>query len=327
MTKYNIEGGLDFYSELYKSLDIEENENKSEEDSNLCLITNKPLIEYHFKMNCGHKFNYIPLYLDIKNHKEKYNGMESTTSHLKPNEIRCPYCRNKQIGVLPHYEELGLSKIHGVNTINPNYISQSKYSSASKPFKPCEFLTPNPNFDSNMEETENENCQFFKCYFLGSKISKSDIELMNNENECYYCYSHRKKVINRYKKVVADKLKEDAKNAKIEKKEKDKQKAKEEKDKAKEEKQKAKEEKQKAKEEAKEELENTVMEFKKNSKLKKNDIVNTIVGKIDISSNEISEGCIAILKTGQNKGQKCCSKIITNQLCKRHYKMPQQESN
>ena len=72
MMKYNIEGGIDFYSELYKSLDIEENENKTEEDSNLCLISNQPLNEYHFKMICGHKFNYIPLYLDIKNHKEKY---------------------------------------------------------------------------------------------------------------------------------------------------------------------------------------------------------------------------------------------------------------
>ena len=177
MTKYTIEGGIDFYSELYKSLDIEENENKTEEDTNLCLITNKPLCEYNFKMNCGHKFNYAPLYLDIKNHKEKYNGMESTGSHLKPNEIRCPYCRNKQIGVLPYYEELGLSKIHGVNIINPNYITQSKYSSSSKPFKPCQFLTPNPKFDPNIEETEETNCKFLKCHFLGSQISKSDIEL------------------------------------------------------------------------------------------------------------------------------------------------------
>jgi hypothetical protein len=35
MKKYNIEGGIDFYSELYKSLDVEENEHKTEEDSKL----------------------------------------------------------------------------------------------------------------------------------------------------------------------------------------------------------------------------------------------------------------------------------------------------
>ena len=34
MSKYNIEGGIDFFSELYKSLDIEENEQKTEEDNN-----------------------------------------------------------------------------------------------------------------------------------------------------------------------------------------------------------------------------------------------------------------------------------------------------
>ena len=67
--KYNIEGGIDFYSELYKSLDIEENEHKTIEDLNMCLITNSPLESNHIQLTCGHKFNYIPLYFDIKNHK------------------------------------------------------------------------------------------------------------------------------------------------------------------------------------------------------------------------------------------------------------------
>ena len=135
---------------------------------------------------------------------------------------------------------------------------------------------------------------------------------MNNENECYYCYSHRKKVIKQHKKVVEDKLKEDTKKAKIQKKEEEKQKAKELKQKAKEEKQKAKEE-----------LEKTVMELKKNNKTKKNEISNTVVGIIDISQNEVvNEGCVAILKTGQNKGKQCCSKIVCSSLCKRHYKIP-----
>ena len=235
MTKYTIEGGIDFYSELYKSLDIEENENKTEQDSNLCLITNQPLKECYFKMDCGHKFNYAPLYLDIKNHKEKYNGMESNSSHLKPNEIRCPYCRNKQNGVLPYYEELGLSKIHGVNIVNPNYISQSKYYGSSKHYKTCQFVKPNLLFDPDVEENEISNYKFSKCYKLGSKISKSDIELMNNENELYYCYLHKNQVIKKYKKDIADKLKEDAKNEKIKKKEEAKQKADEEKQKLKDE--------------------------------------------------------------------------------------------
>ena len=56
MKKYNIEGGIDFFSELYKSLEDEENKFKTEDDNNLCLITNQPLTDKFVKMECGHKF-------------------------------------------------------------------------------------------------------------------------------------------------------------------------------------------------------------------------------------------------------------------------------
>ena len=47
MNKYKIEGSIDFFSELYKSLDDEENE-KNDEQDNLCLITNLPLNDNFF---------------------------------------------------------------------------------------------------------------------------------------------------------------------------------------------------------------------------------------------------------------------------------------
>ena len=54
MSTYLIEGGLNFYDEL--------NNSDCEEDyDNNCLITNEPLIDKFVKMECGHKFNYIPL--------------------------------------------------------------------------------------------------------------------------------------------------------------------------------------------------------------------------------------------------------------------------
>jgi hypothetical protein len=136
MTKYKIEGGVDFFSELYKSLD-DDDDDKDNED-NLCLISNLPLVDKYFKMDCGHKFNYIPLFLDTKNHKQKFNGMEGSSSRLSNIEIRCPYCRKKHKGVLPYYEELGLPKIEGVNNINPNY----KVSNGSN-YKHCQFLILN----------------------------------------------------------------------------------------------------------------------------------------------------------------------------------------
>ena len=70
MNKYNIEGGIDFFAELYKSLDNEESKEKTEEDNNKCLISNQLLTDKHVTMKCGHKFNYIPLYYDILNHKK-----------------------------------------------------------------------------------------------------------------------------------------------------------------------------------------------------------------------------------------------------------------
>jgi DNA-directed RNA polymerase subunit RPC12/RpoP len=186
MKKYNIEGSIDFFSELYKSLD--------DEDENLCLITNLPLSEKYVTMDCGHKFNYIPLYFDIKNHKQKFNGMEGSSSRLNKNEIRCPYCRNRHKGVLPYYEDLGLAKIDGVNFVDPNYKSHVNTSSC---YKHCQFLTPNPNFNplgENASETNasnNNNCKYFLCFHMGSKINFQYGQETgeNYGDDKYYCWN------------------------------------------------------------------------------------------------------------------------------------------
>ena len=163
MTDYIIEGNVNFYHELYNSLDIEDEYNN--DNDNLCLITNQPLTENFIKMECGHKFNYLPLFYDIKNHKQKFNGMEGSSSKLNMNQIRCPYCRKKQIGILPYYQELELGKITGVNYINPDY----KDKLACCRYRRCEFLTPNPNYCAqgiNPLETSpypTANCKFFTC--------------------------------------------------------------------------------------------------------------------------------------------------------------------
>ena len=113
MVNYLVEGAVNFYEELYKSLDIEDDKNEIEQ---VCLITNLPLTNFHVSLECGHKFNYEPLYNDILNHKSKFNNMERCM--LKALEIRCPYCRKIQKKMLPYYQELGFKKIHGVNYID-----------------------------------------------------------------------------------------------------------------------------------------------------------------------------------------------------------------
>jgi len=112
MPKYIIDGNINFYDELYKSLDEKtDKEEEEEEYENKCLITNCVLTDTHVKLTCGHKFNYDALFHDISMHKKKHNFMEKDI--LRQNEIRCPYCRNVQKTLLPELE--GYDKVNGVN--------------------------------------------------------------------------------------------------------------------------------------------------------------------------------------------------------------------
>jgi hypothetical protein len=319
MKTYNIESGINFFDELYKSLDIQENDHKCDDDNNRCLITNEILTDKFFEMNCGHKFNYIALYKDLINHKQKFNLMESSKGQLKIDELRCPYCRNKHTGLLPYYEDLNLEKVHGVNYIDEN----KNYKYTTNSYKPCEYLTENVNYDaSGNEPIESSvdtslNCKFIKCMLYGNKIHN----LLNFGDEKCYCYLHKKTVIKKYKKDKADKIKEEKIQAKI--------KLKEEVKKAKEE---AKQKEKEAKQKIKDELKNLVKEQKtnkKNIKISNTDEgENVVMGLICLPQitekpkNTSKEECIEILKTGVNKGNKCGCKCYIGEYCKRHYKLP-----
>ena len=314
MKKYNIEGGIDFFSELYKSLEDEENKFKTEDDNNLCLITNQPLTDKFVTMECGHKFNYIPLFNDLVNHKKKFNNMEGTATHLKNNEIRCPYCRKKTAEVLPYYEDLGLAKVNGVNyiDINTNNVLDSYCNGI---YKLCQFIKPNVFFNPESKNIIEyykqglniEDCKSIKCNYLGTQLSNY---CHDYNDEKFYCYQHKIQIIRKYKKEIADKIKEE--------KEKIKQKEKEEKQKAK---QKEKEEKQKAKDD----LKKSVKMAKMNKKQKTNDtnVVtdNVVIGVSDVVISEDIQLCTEILKTGPKKGTSCGTKIFENNLCKRHYNL------
>ena len=310
MDKYDIEGGIDFFSELYKSLDETTDEDAPNES--VCLITEQPLAEFHVTMKCGHKFNYKPLYLDIKNHKQKFNNLESSSGRLGYNEMRCPYCRNKQVGTLPYHEELGLPKVHGINYIDPNYKPLNASSMYKHFLSPCEFLTPNVHFDpsaSEIIESSHDidaNCKFYKCGHLGSQInSYAGISAMENfGDEKHYCWSHKKQVIKKYKRDLILKAKEEVKAKKMQIKEELKQAKEAEKQKIKEDKQKAKDEKKKTK-----------------TKKPKQEAENVVLGPVvigGVSESNAVVGCIEILKAGARKGHACGGKILEDNLCKRH---------
>ena len=130
MTQYIVEDNIDFFAELNKSSSnnniIIDTNNTNENDKNndnaleKCLITNKPLDKNHIKLECNHTFNFIPLYLEIKQQKTIKNFNEIIL--LKKNQIKCPYCRNIQSKLLPYYNKHNVSlesniveKISGVN--------------------------------------------------------------------------------------------------------------------------------------------------------------------------------------------------------------------
>lgn len=235
MVKYIIEGNIDFYEELYKSIGQEtkkeepkesiEQSNKTGEDDQeepfLCLISNMPLTENFVKMNCGHKFNYIPLYNDILNHKKKFNIMEHKS--LKNIEIRCPYCRKVQEELLPYHKYPGVKEVHGVNYFDPTVVLKNQ----------CACCNHYTNMTFIIGKCEYELLE------KGEECTNTSVLLLE-QNKKYYCLYHKYKMSNDL-----------AKKMKLEKLAFKKKQIEEEKQKKLDEKMKAKEDKMKAKEDAK----------------------------------------------------------------------------
>jgi len=174
MSNYVIEGNFDFYKELYESLDDSDN-NIDEQSAQVCLITNTPLTKHFVELECKHAFNYVPLFKDLVNHKTKFSTLD--THRLKVNEIRCPYCRNKQGNVLPYIEELGLPKEHGVNWINMELMSTT-----------------------NVVDLKLGQC----CWGNGNECTAIHV-LTNGSTNMDYCYYHYK--LTARKMLMAQKLK------------------------------------------------------------------------------------------------------------------------
>ena len=135
---------LDFYKELNNTVEDE----KIGENENICLITHVKLEDTCIKLNCGHSFNYAPLYNECRN--QKYNFVNSKNYYNSSNklhtwQIMCPYCRNVQNNLLPCIESKNTPLLKGVNTpikycmyLNKcNYIYKSGKNKGITCSKPC----------------------------------------------------------------------------------------------------------------------------------------------------------------------------------------------
>jgi len=284
MTKYVLEGQIDFYSELYNGLD----DNQVINDDNKCLITGQELVDKFVTLGCGHKFNYTPLYNDIKNHKQKFNTMESISTHLKSTEIRCPYCREKHNKLLPYYEELNLPKLHGVN-----HLIFQKLSSNQEYVKKCDYTSAKTVINNDTIEVLN-----IKCYKMGTQINYTNGQLCgeNYDDEKYYCQLHKKQMVKMYKKDIINKEKTELKvlknNAKIE---------------------------------MHNLLNKLKQEAKLKKETEQTDPSSNYINQMEHLMNELF-GCNEILKTGLKKGQYCNCTIVNENMCKRHYNIKLKKS-
>jgi len=308
MAKYTIEGGINFYEELYKSLDEDENI----KDEHVCQITGMPLVDRHITLECNHKFNYGALYKEIS--KQKYIFRTYNLETLSKSEfqkfkdantdyfIKCPYCRCIQFKLLPYYEDSEYPLKYGINS-----LEKTQYDIGF-------LIKTNPGYNHSYTSYGYTFYQGTCCKVIGEKDGVN-----------VFCSSkYSASVLEMNKSFCSFHIRAEVKQYKLEKKANDKLLIQKEKEKVKLEKQLEKEQKQLEKQ--KKQLEKQ-LEKEKEPKPKKQKKLNNIILSQSIQIGEFNDGleavpndngCSAILKTGAKKGQMCGASINKDGLCLRH---------
>ena len=293
MTNYNIEGNINFYNELFKSLDDE-----SEDEATLCQINGLPLDANSVKLECSHQFNYAPLYKEICTQKFNFKTYDTNAlnkkDYLKVKDskldyfIKCPYCRHIQFTILPYYEELGLKPKYGVNSLDPSLTDKpklyNKYGSDDYTFYLYNKLFKKGECCVIVNDLANTKCS----YMYTTLVENSDKS---------FCQLHYRSGIKQIKMNEKQKQKDDLKKQKED----------------------VLEAKQKLLDEK-----NTERVAKGLAPLKRLPTIKNVVQQPQTigaygPDEEQSIGCKAVLKSGPNKGSNCgCNKIDETGLCKRH---------
>jgi hypothetical protein len=317
MLKYNIEGNINFYESLYKSLDDD-----SDDEDTLCQITGSPLDSKAITLECKHKFNYEALYKEICNQrfvfktyeyiKLSYKEQKILADSNKDYFIKCPYCRNIQFTILPYYDELGLDKKYGINSLDPSLPEKIVYTYRYKP-KPHTICAENKMFSCYGVLFKQGKC----CYKLNEPLSNNNLYECKQlycavipNTELSYCNAHYRAGLVNHKQSLKQALKN--------------------------EKEKIKNDKQKLLDEKNAERvanglkplkylskKNTVQSLIQISQYvtedQENDNMISNVSENNMISNVNSTGCKSVLKSGPNKGKQCgCLKIFKDGMCKRH---------
>lgn len=118
----------EFFKLLNDTDNTDDNNCKQQHDTILdrCMITDSELQDNYITLKCGHKFNYIPLYNEIKYQKTNKYSITYDYTKLGINQIKCPYCRTITNNILPYFSRYG-NEIDNVELIR-GVTTPSKYS-------------------------------------------------------------------------------------------------------------------------------------------------------------------------------------------------------
>ncbi|RPG17259.1 MAG: hypothetical protein CBC84_002315 [Pelagibacteraceae bacterium TMED124] len=182
---------------------------KEESYENNCLITNEPLEKSHIKLTCTHSFNYKPLLNEVCKQKinlirgKKYsNNLE--IQKLTKYQMKCPYCRTIQNGILPYIKTH--PKIRYVNWPQKQALKLNKcpyqFKSGKRKNQPCnkfccfEYCKQHLNL-LEKRNVKKENKNIIKCTALtrkGNQCSRKSFSSLQP-----FCLQHSKLLKNKKK--------------------------------------------------------------------------------------------------------------------------------
>lgn len=189
MTNYIIQGQEPGKSFSFADLLNADEENEAiqiqQQTQEMCLISNKPLDKTKIKLECGHAFNYINLYNEVRMNQKGYDAVVNyyETDKVDNTSIKCPYCRKIFKCLLPMSIGIdGVKLQRGVNS--PKTISmkiQCEFDNLKgEKCKNIAYITPNGSLCNihykksiKMAQPKTENIKLNKI----KKISKATTEI------------------------------------------------------------------------------------------------------------------------------------------------------
>lgn len=140
--EYEVEGGIDFFSQLKQMTAADTEPASAITAAPRCLITDEPLRRDHITLQCGHKFNYVPLFKEVL-----FQKCPLLPKNLSSNIITTyttPSVNHHHTTPLPTYQ----SQVHkpGVHSIMYNSsfnleTNKLQYNEMKCPY--CRAITPN----------------------------------------------------------------------------------------------------------------------------------------------------------------------------------------